>query len=99
MELNRETKRMLQRQGAINPDGSPTRAPRSAPVTRPTDEKPSPPEYIRQVQAELKKVNWPTRPEVGNFTAVVIVTLLIMTLLTFVFDLVFSKSVFFLFTK
>jgi preprotein translocase subunit SecE len=91
--VNRETKRMLQRQGAINADGTPTRETRT-PVSRdPKEVRPSPREFISQVRAELKKVIWPTRPEIKNYTAVVMFTLLLMTALTFVFDWLSSKGI------
>jgi preprotein translocase subunit SecE len=97
--VNRETKRMLQRQGSINADGTPTREART-PVTRdPKEEKPSPGEFIGEVRAELKKVIWPTRAEVKTYTTVVLFTLLLMTLLTFVFDWIFAKSVFSIYAR
>jgi preprotein translocase subunit SecE len=90
---------MLERQGSINPDGTPVRAPRSAPPAKVAEEKVSPLEYLRQVRGELRKVNWPSRAEVINYTGVVVATLLLMTLITFLFDLAFSKLVLFLFEK
>ena len=97
--MNRETKRMLQKQGAINADGTPVREART-PITRdPKEPRPTPLVFISQVRAELKKVLWPTRGEVKTYTSVVLFTLLLMTLLTFCFDWVFSKSVFSLYSR
>ena len=53
-------------------------------------------QFVGEVRSELKKVAWPTRPEVINYTIVVIITMIIMTLLTFVFDYVFAHGVLFL---
>lgn len=97
--MNRETKRMLQRQGAVGADGTPVRQPRSAPAAKPKEARTSPRQYLGEVQGELRKVAWPTRAEVRNYTIVVIVTLAIMTFLTFVFDYGFAKAVLFLFDR
>ena len=90
---------MLQRQGAVGADGAPVRQPRSAPAPKPKEARPSARQYLGEVQGELRKVAWPTRAEVRNYTIVVIVTLAIMTLLTFVFDYVFARGVLFLFDR
>ena len=42
--------------------------------------------YFSDVRAELKRVVWPTRPEVINSSVVVIVTLIFFTLFTFLLD-------------
>ena len=44
----------------------------------------------------MKKVAWPTRAQVKNYTAVVVATLAIMTLLTFGYDSLFAKLVLYL---
>lgn len=51
--------------------------------------------FFRNVMAELKKVNWPSRKELTTYTIVVIATVLVLavviffwdTLLTFIFKL------------
>jgi preprotein translocase subunit SecE len=35
--------------------------------------------YVREAKEELKKVTWPSRDEVTNFTIVVVVTLLVIS--------------------
>ena len=97
--MNRETKRMLQRQGAVGADGNPVRQPRTAPTPKPKEARPSVRQYLGEVQGELRKVAWPTRAEVRNYTIVVIATLAIMTFLTFVFDYIFARGVLFLFDR
>ena len=49
--------------------------------------------FLRQVVAELKKVTWPTREQVGTYTTVVIVFVVVLALLVSVIDLAFTKAV------
>jgi preprotein translocase subunit SecE len=98
MAMNRQTKRMMQRQGQLAPDGTPARrAPQPRPAPRPVKERTGPAEYARQVRAELRKVAWPTRAEVINYSIIVLVALLVLMALIFGLDYVFGKAVFFLF--
>jgi preprotein translocase subunit SecE len=106
MAMNRETKRMLQRQGQLGPDGEATRAPRSAPQSRqprPESEQVSLLRrifnYIREVRGELRKVAWPTRPEVIRYSSIVLVTIIVLTTLIFGLDYLFAKGIFFLFDQ
>ena len=65
MAMNRETKRMLQRQGQLGADGAPARTkPQQRPAPRPVKERTSPRQYLREVRGELRKVAWPTKAEV-----------------------------------
>ena len=98
MAMNRETKRMLQRQGQLGADGAPARAkaqPRPAP--RPVKERTSPRQYLREVRGELRKVAWPTRAEVTRYSVIVLITVVVLGAFIFVLDYAFAKSVFFLF--
>jgi preprotein translocase subunit SecE len=103
--VNRQTKRLLQRQGQIDEEGAPTgggrRPPTSAQRRQPTPDRPGLPERIiefaREVRNELAKVAWPNRPEVVKYTLVVFVTLVFMTGLVFGLDYGFAKGVLFLF--
>ena len=97
--MNREMKRMMQRQGQVDADGSPTRkeAPRPPAARVATKERIGPSEYARQVRGELRKVAWPTRAEVINYSIVVLVALVVLTAIIFVLDYVFAKGVIFLF--
>lgn len=87
--MNRETKRMMAKQGADKPS-RPERRP-AAPVTK--KERTSPGEYFREVRGELKKVAWPTKPEVINSTIIVVIVLVIMTALIFGLDWVSAEFV------
>ena len=95
MAMNRETKRMLQRQGQLGPDGEPVakRRERAAPQPKTKEQRTSPRQFLREVRAELRKVAWPTRGEVINYSVIVAVTVVILTTLIGLLDLFFSKVV------
>ena len=96
--MNRQMKRMMQRQGQVDREGSPVR--REPPVRtapRPAEKRVKAGEYLRQVRAELRKVAWPTRKEVIHYSTIVLVALLLLTGLIFVLDLAFGKGVIWLF--
>ena len=42
--------------------------------------------YFGDVRAEMRRVVWPTRPDVANSSVVVIVTLIFFTVFTFTLD-------------
>lgn len=46
--------------------------------------------FVRSTWAELRKVHWPNRRELVVYTAVVIVSVLIVTLILWVMDSIFS---------
>jgi preprotein translocase subunit SecE len=106
--VNRQTKRLLQRQGQIDEEGAPAAGGRRPPPTRRQPggggggpERPSfwsrLVEFAREVRNELAKVAWPNRREVVKYTVVVFVTLVFMTSLVFGLDAGFAKGVLFLF--
>jgi len=98
MAMNRETKRMLQRQGQLGPDGAPARAkPQPRPAPRPVKERTTPRQYLREVRGELRKVAWPTKEEVARYSVIVLITVVVLTTFIFLFDYAFAKGVFFLF--
>ena len=97
--MNRETKRLLQRQGAVDAAGNPVRATRTATTPKAASERTPPRQYLGEVATELRKVVWPTRDEIKNYTIVVLAMLAIMTAFTFGFDYVFAKFVLFLFDR
>ena len=49
--------------------------------------------YFKGVKAELKKVNWPTKKELTNYTVVVFVTTAALTMVIWGLDLVFKNLV------
>ncbi len=93
--MNRQTKRMMQRQGADRPR-APERV-RPQPGAEVRKERVGPRRYLSEARAELKKVAWPTRREVFNSTVVVLIAVVVMTTLIFGFDYGSSKFVLFLF--
>jgi len=46
--------------------------------------------YLKSVQAETKRVSWPTRDQLKAYTLVVLGTLLVVTLFLFICDLLFT---------
>lgn len=56
---------------------------RGNPVTR----------YFRETFTELRKVNWPTRPEAARLTMIVIIVLVLMSSLLGLLDFLFARSV------
>ena len=80
MAMNRQQKRMLQRQGQLGEDGEPAARKRSAPPPpRPTEQRTTPPQFVREVRSELRKVAWPTRAEVINYSIIVLVAVVLLT--------------------
>lgn len=49
--------------------------------------------YFKGVKAELKKVNWPTKKELTNYTIVVLATVFVMTVVIWGLDIVFENLV------
>ena len=81
MAMNRQQKRMLQRQGQLGADGAPAPRKRSAapPAPKPKEERTTPVQFVREVRGELRKVAWPTRPEVINYSIIVLITVVLLT--------------------
>jgi preprotein translocase subunit SecE len=81
--MNRQTKRAMARQGADRP-----RAPerRPGPPGAATSERTGPKQYLSEVRGEMKKVAWPSRPEILNSTIVVVIGLVVLVGLIFGFD-------------
>jgi preprotein translocase subunit SecE len=111
--VNRETKRMMQRQGQMEADGSPAsrRAPAGGqgagtrgggPAARkgPSGRKRTTPiQFTREIRDEMRQVAWPSRTELLNYTSVVVTTLFIMIGLIFVLNLGFGKLITLLFSR
>jgi len=96
--VNRETKRLMQRQGQMEADGSPSTR-RDEGARRPAKKRTSPAQFVREIRDELRQVAWPTRAEMVNYTAVVFTTLVLMISLIFLLNYAFGKAVLFMFTK
>ena len=81
MSLNREQKRALKKRGELGEDGTPVATRRQPPPRQQTRERVGFRRYVGEVRAELRKVAWPTRAEVINYSIVVFVTLVVLTTL------------------
>ncbi|MET9328278.1 preprotein translocase subunit SecE [Tsukamurella sp. NPDC003166] len=55
--------------------------------------------YIRQVVAELRKVIWPTRSQMVNYTIIVLLFVVILTAMISLLDLGFAKLMLWAFGK
>ncbi len=97
MAMNREQKRLLQKQGALDADGSPKATRRAPTAPRPKEQRTKPRQFVREVRAEMRKVNWPTRAETINYSIIVFITLVILTALIFGVDFVMGKAVLWIF--
>jgi preprotein translocase subunit SecE len=95
MAMNREQKRLMQRQGQIGPDGEPVakKRQRAAPQPKTKEQRTRPLQFLREVRGELRKVAWPTRSEVRNYSIIVLVTVVLLTTLIALLDVFFSKFV------
>ena len=108
--MNRQQRRLLQRQGPEAEEGSPApdlaeaaeggqppdRRPPARLATGPS-RRPSPRQFLHEVNVELRKVAWPTRAETANYATVVFIALAVLMALIFGLDVGFSKLASFLF--
>jgi preprotein translocase subunit SecE len=96
--MNRETKRMMQRQGQMEADGSPSSR-RAATTTqrKPSRQRVSFTQWIREIREELRQVAWPTRSEMVNYVSIVVTVLVIMIALIFALNEIFGRFVLWLF--
>ena len=102
MAMNRQQKRMLQKQGQLGADGAPAARKRPAPqAPRPAakEERTGPVQFLREVRGELRKVAWPTRPEIINYSIIVLFTVVVLTAYIATLDFAFGEAVFKLFER
>ena len=88
-QQNRQMRRMAQKQGADQPK----RPERKQPAPSHTSERTSPGQFFMEVRGELRKVAWPTRAEVINYSIIVFITLIIMTAAIAALDYGMSKLI------
>ncbi|HYI61934.1 MAG TPA: preprotein translocase subunit SecE [Acidimicrobiales bacterium] len=93
MAMNREQKRLLQKQGEIDADGTPKATRRAPQAPKPKEQRTKPRQFVREVRGEMRKVNWPTRAETLNYSVIVFVTIVIMTALIAGVDFGLSKAI------
>ena len=101
MAMNRQQKRMLQRQGQLGDDGEPAARKRTAapPAPRPKEQRTSAPQFVREVRGELRKVAWPTRAEVVNYSIIVLVAVVLLTAYVAALDYGFGDVLLKLFSR
>jgi preprotein translocase subunit SecE len=95
MAMNREQRRMLQKRGEVDSDGEAVTTKR-APNTsgpKPAQERTTPVEFVKEVRGELRKVAWPSRDEVVNYSIVVLITIIFVTAAIAGLDYVFGTLV------
>jgi preprotein translocase subunit SecE len=109
--MNRQNRRLLQRQGPATEEGLPEPATaaesgfaggeppdrRPTRLATPSSRRPSPRQFLHEVNVELRKVAWPTRAETANYATVVFIALAVLMALIFGLDVGFSKLASFLF--
>jgi len=49
--------------------------------------------YAREVRSEFDKISWPSRTETIGFTILVIAMVIVLTLIIFAYDAVFSRVI------
>ena len=91
--MNRQAKRMMQRQKATGQDRADAMRQRRAATATERKKRTPPRVFLKEVRQELKKVAWPTRQEMVAYTIVVLVAVVVLTTLVFGMDLVFAKGV------
>ena len=101
MAMNRQQRRMLQKQGELNEQGEPVRQarPQQQRGPAPRSERTGPTQFAREVRGELRKVAWPSRTEVLNYSVVVLLAIVVLTALVAGLDYVLGEAVLKLFER
>ena len=94
--MNRQSKRQMAKSGMDKPKPAAERREAAAQAQR-NRERVGPRSYLSEVRGEMKKVAWPTRPEVQNSTIIVLVAVVFMALLIFGYDFLSAKGALWLF--
>ena len=89
--MNRQAKRLMQRQKAAEERVRAQQVRRPMPTER--KKRVPPRQFLKEVRQELKKVNWPTQQEVVAYTIVVLVAVVSLTSLVFGLDTAFGHGI------
>lgn len=92
--MNREYKRAMKKQEGAK---KPPRPVAKAPGVAGKRERSSPRQFAKEVIAELRKVNWPSRQEVVSYSIVVLVAVVVIATMVSAMDYVFTRAVLALF--
>jgi len=82
--MNRQVKRQMAKQGTDKPRAQQGGGRQKPPG--PQTERVGPRTYLREVQAEMKRVAWPPRQEIINSTIIVVIGVVVMAGIIFLFD-------------
>ena len=75
-------------------------SPRPPQAPRPgKDERTGPVQFLREVRGELRKVAWPSRSEIVNYSIIVLITVVVLTAYIATLDYVFGEAIFKLFER
>jgi preprotein translocase subunit SecE len=86
--MSRESRRRGEREERRTADMQSAAAETTAPR-----ERTSPGQFLKEVRSELRKVAWPNRKEVTNYTIVVLVTTLVLVAIVWAMDYVIREAV------
>lgn len=99
MAMNRQYRRMAQRQGEVDAEGAPVAQRRQQPNRGQGEGRPSVGEFLSEVRGELRKVAWPSRSEVFSYSMIVLVLVVMLTLIIAALDFGFGEAVLKLFER
>jgi preprotein translocase subunit SecE len=103
MAMNREQRRLLKKQGELNEQGEPVRQPRGqqqrGPAPKSKSDRVGPGQFVGEVRGELRKVAWPSRTEVANYSVVVFLGIVVLTAMIAGLDYVLGEAVLRLFER
>jgi preprotein translocase subunit SecE len=91
--MNRQMKRMQQRQGKTAPERQAAAATARRSASQEKKKRTPARQFLKEVRQELRKVDWPTREETMSYSIVVLVTVIVLTTFVFFVDLGFSKAI------
>lgn len=90
--MNRQYKRMMAKDEASKKKPGARPNPRAAAAAQ-KKERTKPRQFFKEVVAELRKVAWPSRPEVVAYSTVVLIATIVIAALIFGMDFVFTQGV------
>ena len=90
--MNRQAKRLMQRQKQAPAERAEQVRQRRTAIAQERKKRTGVREFLKEVRAELRKVQWPSRKELVGYTIVVIVSVIVLTSYVFGLDLFFSKT-------
>lgn len=93
-ESRRDRERLERQQGG---EGAQRGASESAGASKSDRSRTSPPQFLREVRGELRRVHWPNRRELAQYSAVVLIAVALLTTYIFGIDQLFGQIVLWIF--